>query len=802
MVAFFMSNNKIQLKVLIRLCYYYIRVEYKVVNTKKQNIIFIVISILILIVIVISFTYAFFSANITANGNINVSVSIDRTPNPIFTATPSGDLILNITDADMLPSEANNETTPLTANETMIVTLLGGSYSEQVTCTFDFVWAKLSDSDTYVPSSGRGSLKENTLSIIDDSSTTVLFETNIDSFTNGGTIASSSISSHGVLNTKTYTITQSFYNLNLNQTMYEAVYKSRISVENISCTLSNYSQLLTSYLAADAPKSGTDAVSNSPWILTSDHEGELRYAGKNPDNYIEFNGELWRIIGVMPNMEYCTGTYGNANECDTTTTGSLVKIIRNQTISSITLRWDYKQTNVGSSTSTNGSNDWSDSQLMLMLNGTNYLKTGYDVNGNKLHQSYTITSNVVAGNGYNFYNATYSYLDGNGTTVNIPSSATTSSYAATIGSLYKKIESSALSKIATVKWDLYGTNSFQTAAQGSPTAFYNKERNINNSGTVYVNASLLENRAVYWYGKVGLIYPSDYGYATYGGNTYNRNACLEYQMYGWDTGSYQTDCAGGSFLWYNNITSTAPGTSGYTQFTISPRTDYADTVFYVNNTGRVSGGYGGILGVRPVLYLNANTTITGGSGTWNDPYTIGSPEPKTYWFPTTLSTWNDNTNQYEPTYTYPATGGIVQTSGQATGHNVYIGQDNSKYYACLNVTASYLNSENITYTFQGTSTEVCLSQPYTQYGLSGHTLNDPLTSAEKASAIQAIYQAFIDAGISVDIDNNCDAYDYYATCSVGNRNCEVGYNGYVNCYVYSEGVHCEVDPAGRAFCVS
>ena len=43
---------------------------------------------------------------------------------------------------------------------------------------------------------------------------------------------------------------------------------------------------------------------------------------------------------------------------------------------------------------------------MLMLNGTNYLKTGYDVNNTKLHNSYTITNNVVAGNGYNFYNAT------------------------------------------------------------------------------------------------------------------------------------------------------------------------------------------------------------------------------------------------------------------------------------------------------------------------------------------------------------------------------------------------------------
>ena len=90
-------------------------------------------------------------------------------------------------------------------------------------------------------------------------------------------------------------------------------------------TMNNANSILANYIINVAPKSGTDAVSNSPWILTSDHTGEWRYAGKNPDNYVQFNGELWRIIGVMPNMTYCTGTYGTETECNTTTTGSLVK---------------------------------------------------------------------------------------------------------------------------------------------------------------------------------------------------------------------------------------------------------------------------------------------------------------------------------------------------------------------------------------------------------------------------------------------------------------------------------------------
>ena len=741
-------------------------------NIKKQNTVFIVISILILIVIVISFTYAFFSANITSIGNLNVTANIGEAMTPIFTAVPSNDLILNITDADMLESESNNNTTTLTANETMNVTLIAGSLGEQVTCTFDFVWTRLPESDTYVPSSGRGSLKENTISIIDDNSNVVLAETNIDSFTSGNAIASGSITSHGMLSTKVYTITQSFYNLNINQTMYNASYKSRISVQNISCdTSGTYEYNLVDFIKNDAPRSGTDAVSNSPWILTSDHEGELRYAGKNPDNYIEFNGELWRIIGVMPNMTYCTGEYGTETECNTTATGSLVKIIRNDSLGSFP--WDYKGTGVGSSTSSFGSNDWSDSQLMLMLNGTNYLKTGYDVNNTKLHNSYTITSNIVTGNGYNFYNATYSYLDGSGTTIYKPSSATTSSYTATSGTLYKKIESSALAKIATVKWDLYGTNSYTTDAEGTPQAFYNKERNINGLGAVYTDASLPENRAVYWYGKIGRMYPSDYGYATNGGTTYDRNTCLGYQMYGWGNDSYQTDCAGNSYLWYNNITSTAPGTSGAYQCTLSPNSSFASSVFCVNNSGYVAhySPYG-TYGVRPVLYLKADTTITGGTGTYNNPYTIGSPEPKQYWFAT------------DGDHIFPTYGGTLQSNGTATGHNVYIGQDNSEYYACATITGH----------------EICLSGPYTQYGLSDHTLNSSFTSAQQTSAKQAIYQAFIDAGISVNINNDCGANDYVANCIVGDIRCGVYFDGYVYCRDDSGSVNCGVGSSGYAYC--
>ncbi len=149
-----------------------------------------------------------------------------------------------------------------------------------------------------------------------------------------------------------------------------------------------------------------------------------------------------------------------------------------------------------------------------------------------------------------------------------------------------------------------------------------------------------------------------------------------------------------------------------------------------------------------------------------------------YWFDTTTCT-------YSNPCTFPNYGGTLQSSGSATGHNVYIGQDSSKYYACA--------------TIQGH--EICLSQPYTQYGLSGHTLNSTLTSEQQASVKQALYQAFIDAGITINISTVAASADG-AGCTVGGLNCGVNILGYVNCSDDSMYEGCGVDASGHAYCGS
>ena len=388
--------------------------------------------------------------------------------------------------------------------------------------------------------------------------------------------------------------------------------------------------LLSEWLAESAPRSGIDAVSSSPWILTEDHTGEWRYAGRNPDNYIQFNGELWRIIGLMPNMTYCTGTYNTTAECNTTATGSLVKIIRNASLGGF--YYDSKQTGVGSSTTLNGSNDWSDSQLMLMLNGTHYLKTAYDINNAKLHNNYVVSNDdqkTVYDNGMNhgIHWSILNYFDDDGTTnVYKPSVATTNSYSSALGTVSSKIASTSINQIATARWYLYGTSSYTTAAEGTASVLYNKERNINSTGTLFNSTSAPENRPAYWYGKIGLIYPSDFGYATNGNGTdsgnYSRSGCLEYQMSAWN-GDYKTYCTGNDWIWYNNITSTA-GSTGIAHWMISPDTSSAFKEFVGLSDGSLYTNTvtGNNYPVVPVLYLNNKLFLAGGTGKWNDPYTI------------------------------------------------------------------------------------------------------------------------------------------------------------------------------------
>ena len=112
-----------------------------------------------------------------------------------------------------------------------------------------------------------------------------------------------------------------------------------------------------------------------------------------------------------------------------------------------------------------------------------------------------------------------------------------------------------------------------------------------------------ENRSLYWDGMVGLMYPSDYGYAA-------GNVCA----IGTTLWNYYGECSNKDWL-YN---------AGVNQWLISPYSGFSYSVFNVNIVGRVSDSNCIFaFAVSPVFYLIPSASITSGTGTLTDPYILG-----------------------------------------------------------------------------------------------------------------------------------------------------------------------------------
>ena len=157
--------------------------------------------------------------------------------------------------------------------------------------------------------------------------------------------------------------------------------------------------------------------------------------------------------------------------------------------------------------------------------------------------------------------------------------------------------------IGDAKWYLGGTSNYASSSNGLASHYYKNER-----GT-----AVYSGRKTSWTGKVGLMYPSDYGYATSGGSSTNRASCMAKELYNWNDSSY-SDCKYNDWL-YN--------TSQH-QWTMSPRADYSYYVFYVRDTGYVNSKNANITYAgRPVVHLKSTIKVISGSGTTSSPFILG-----------------------------------------------------------------------------------------------------------------------------------------------------------------------------------
>ena len=283
----------------------------------------------------------------------------------------------------------------------------------------------------------------------------------------------------------------------------------------------------------------------------------IRYTGAEPKNYVEFanTGELWRIVGVF-NVKDSSGI-----------TSKKIKLVRNESLGDFS--WDATGNDDW------GFNDWTEADLMKELNG-DYL----DV---------SLTANKT-----NWYN---SYWDSSTQKIVLRQKGIFN-YTTVIKEKYQNMISNSV-------WNI-GGNSYIGSAPYSINLLtqYNRERDK----ITYQNS-----RPITWTGKVGLIYASDYGYAsTYAECHNNLRVGVTYDKANdkWDysNGLCKTDNWLAKNSWY---------------WILSPYSGNSGNVFYVNGDGAVRDNSASTSGsILPAVFLKSDILITSGTGEKDKPYKL------------------------------------------------------------------------------------------------------------------------------------------------------------------------------------
>ena len=126
------------------------------------------------------------------------------------------------------------------------------------------------------------------------------------------------------------------------------------------------------------PTYGMKATEYITNLLEYDGEGlkidntpdqNIRYYGSNPNNYVSFNNELWRIIGVF---------------------GNNVKLVRSEKLGD--LSWDSSESSVNGGY---GVNEWSQADLQNYLNKMYYGGTSVTCYNGKSNKTTTCPTNTI-----------------------------------------------------------------------------------------------------------------------------------------------------------------------------------------------------------------------------------------------------------------------------------------------------------------------------------------------------------------------------------------------------------------------
>lgn len=363
---------------------------------------------------------------------------------------------------------------------------------------------------------------------------------------------STTSSTNGTTHTWTFTLT--FVNLDTDQSINETanlnmevvLQKDRIEPPTMVADICESGDNLASCIAEFNALAGDGAEGvyyHDADLANGAEDNGYRYSGANPNNYVCFGSTTTPC--PAENLYRIIGVLNDNGEYQ-------VKLIKS----------DYT------------------TSAMLGTDGRDYNGSYVDMWGESSDYKGNMTQSDIAIYRWNYDTSVSREGSNNWTTSEFNTINLNTNYWNYLGATWQNL-------IAPTTWHLGGHSSTSATAE----AFYGYERGT----TVY------SGRPTTATGYIGLMYPSDYGFAAYP-DAWTTN------LNGYDSSS---------------ITSNNWLYMGLFEWSITPYSSFGSIVFIVTGSGYLYYNNASIgHAVRPAFYLNSNVEYNGGTGTESDPFTL------------------------------------------------------------------------------------------------------------------------------------------------------------------------------------
>ena len=538
-------------------------------NKSNIKLLSIVASVMLLI-IVVGASFAYFGTYKENIDKYKINITIDEFAKATF-VTKDANLNLSVSKKDMVAYEAGTKASENSANLNVVLT--SGNPNVKVTCTYDIYYEYDANSSIYGVSPTPvtvSSLKELTLKAV------------------------------GSTGTNNYADEKNFnYDTNWTQNPYK-----RLIIKGASIT--------------DATKNGTTDTWNFNMAFYNLDADQNKLAGKT------FAGSFY-VDKDSIQCDYQNNDGGSSvsgKSFDTVFAANDTDIFEENG-----LRYEGADPNNYISLDSNKEGACSDSSLLFRIIGLfdeDTSSDGTNSSGTKKLLK-VIDTNNYGGTEGKYWNSAGT---NNWSTASLKTELNETYLTTLLGTA--NVNSKLSSAIANAKWHLGGANSTSESnyliQKITTENYYKAERSpYATSGTLQ---NLYSGNPEYVFAKVGLMYPSDYGYASVGGTTTSKENCRAQALYNWDSSSY-SDCKNNDWLYKSQSISWG---SNKIEWLISPTASFSNVAYYLNSAGCVHAGHvsasnnviNNQFAVRPTFYLDSSILkIVGGLGTKDNAYRIG-----------------------------------------------------------------------------------------------------------------------------------------------------------------------------------